>query len=173
VAELAGSGEECQLGRMGGWILSVDGASNTQGSGVGIILEGPDRVLVEQSLKFAFRASNNQAKYEALLAEMRLAEDMGVKKLVVRSDSQLVTEQVAGNFQARDPHLAKYLEKVQTMASKFEEFILVHVPREQNSKANLLSKLASTKRSANHRSVIQESLAEPSVVIGEAMQICS
>lgn len=62
---------------------------------------------MEQSLKFAFQASNNQAEYKALLARMRLAIDMGVKRLVVRSDSQLVMEQVAENFQTRDPHLAK------------------------------------------------------------------
>jgi len=43
-----------------GWILSVHGASNVQGSGAGIILHGPNGVLVEQSLKFAFRESNNQ-----------------------------------------------------------------------------------------------------------------
>jgi len=52
-----------------------------------------------------------------------------------------VTEQVAGNFQARDPHLAKYLEKVQALASRSKEFNLVHVPREQNSGADLLSKI--------------------------------
>jgi len=73
---------------------------------------------------------------------MRLAEDIGVNRLVVRSDSELVTEQVVENFQARNPHLAKYLEKVQAMATKFEEFSLVHVSRYQNSRADLLSKLA-------------------------------
>jgi len=43
---------------------------------------------------------------------MKLATDMGVRRLVVSNESQLVTEQLAGNFQARGPHLAKYLEKV-------------------------------------------------------------
>ena len=172
VAELAPSGGEDVKGGSGGWILSVDGASNVKGSRAGIILEGPDGVLVEQSLKFAFQANNNQAEYEALLAGMRLAIDMGVSRLVVRSDSQLVTEQVSGNFQARDPHLAKYLEEVRNMATNFE-FGLVHVPRDQNARAYLLSKLASTKRWGNHRFVIQESLAAPSVTIGEMMELRS
>jgi len=66
-------------------MLSVDGASNIKGSGAGVILEGPD-------VEFAFKISNNQAVYETLLAGMRLAVDMGVKNLLVRSDSQLVTE---------------------------------------------------------------------------------
>ncbi|XP_027916049.1 uncharacterized protein LOC114175492 [Vigna unguiculata] len=42
------------------WILSVDGASNQKGSGAGVVLEGPGGVLIEQSLRFSFKASNNQ-----------------------------------------------------------------------------------------------------------------
>ncbi|RDX74026.1 hypothetical protein CR513_46276, partial [Mucuna pruriens] len=57
----------------GDWYLSVDGSSNQARFGVGVVLEGPDGVLIEQSLHFDFRASNNQAEYEALLAGMRLA----------------------------------------------------------------------------------------------------
>jgi ribonuclease HI len=54
------------------WILSVNGASNLRGSGVGMVLEGLDGVLIEQSLRFEFRA-NNQAEYEALIADIKLA----------------------------------------------------------------------------------------------------
>jgi len=61
------------------WVLSVDGSSNQQGSGAGVILEGPDGVLIEQSLRFAFKASNNQAEYEALIAGILLAKEMGAK----------------------------------------------------------------------------------------------
>ncbi|MCI78488.1 gag-pol polyprotein, partial [Trifolium medium] len=75
-----------------------DGASNLRGSGAGVVLEGPDGVLIEQSLKFEFRASNNQAEYEALIAGIRLAIEMGLKELRAKSDSQLVTSQVAGEF---------------------------------------------------------------------------
>lgn len=48
-------------------------------------------MLIEQSLRFGFKASNNQAEYEALVAGMRLAKEMGVKELKIKSDSQLVT----------------------------------------------------------------------------------
>ena len=41
------------------WVLSVDGSSNQQGSVTGIILEGPNGLLIEQVLKFAFKANNN------------------------------------------------------------------------------------------------------------------
>ncbi|RDX66978.1 hypothetical protein CR513_54201, partial [Mucuna pruriens] len=66
-----------------------------------IILEGSRGVLNEQSLRF--KASNNQAKYEALLVGIRLVEELGAKILVAKSDSQLVTEQVNNDYQANDP----------------------------------------------------------------------
>ncbi|RDY10137.1 Retrovirus-related Pol polyprotein, partial [Mucuna pruriens] len=67
-----------------------------KGSGAGIILEGLDGILIKQSLHFDFRASNNQAEYEALLAGMRLALEIEAKRLTVKSDSKLVTGQVSG-----------------------------------------------------------------------------
>ncbi|MCI38870.1 gag-pol polyprotein, partial [Trifolium medium] len=94
------------------WTLSVDGSSNLRRSGAGVVLEGPDGVLIEQSLRFAFKVSNNQAEYEALIAGMKLAKEMEVQELKAQSDSQLVENQVAGEFQTKDPQLAKYLEKV-------------------------------------------------------------
>jgi len=80
------------------WVLSVDGSSNQQGSGVGVILEGPNGVLIEQSLRFAFKASNNQAEYGALIARILLAKEMGARVLMAKSDSLLVTGQVTGEF---------------------------------------------------------------------------
>jgi len=61
------------------WVLSVDGSSNLEGSGADVILEGPNRLLIEQALRFSFKASNNQAEYEALIVGMLLAKEMGVR----------------------------------------------------------------------------------------------
>ncbi|RDX72502.1 hypothetical protein CR513_48000, partial [Mucuna pruriens] len=74
------------------WFLFVDGASNKAESGAGIILEGPNEVLIEQSLHFEFRASNNQVEYKALLAGMRLAQELEAKVLTAKSDSKLITK---------------------------------------------------------------------------------
>ena len=60
-------------------------------------------MLIEQALRFAFKVSNNQAEYEALIAGMLLAKEMGAQSLLVRSDSQLVTRQVTGEYQEKDP----------------------------------------------------------------------
>ncbi|RDX90525.1 hypothetical protein CR513_27596, partial [Mucuna pruriens] len=63
----------------GDWYLSVDGSSNQTGSRARVIFEGPNGILIEQSLHFDFKASNNQAEYEALLAGMRLALEIEAK----------------------------------------------------------------------------------------------
>src|ERR1044072_5335429 len=147
----------------GEWTLYVDGSSNKRGSGAGIILQGPDGIQVEQSLRFNFKASNNQAEYEALIAGMSLAIEMDAIQFLIRSDSQLVVSQVQGEYQAKDEQLAKYLNKVGLLKEKFEEVKIEHVPREKNTRANILAKLASTKKPGNNQSVIQLTLQQPSV----------
>ena len=101
-------------------------------------------MLIEQALRFAFKASYNQAEYEALIAGMLLAKEMGAQSLLAKSDSQLVTGQVTGEYQAKDPQMAAYLRYVEVLKGAFAAFELVHVPREQNAIVDLLAKLASS-----------------------------
>ncbi|RDX97095.1 Pro-Pol polyprotein, partial [Mucuna pruriens] len=133
--------------------------SNQAGSGAGVILEGPDRIHIEQSLHFEFKETNNQAEYEVLLASMRLAFEVEVKRLTAKSDSKLVTGQVNGEYQTKDLKLVKYWEKATTMVASFEKFTLLHVPRDQNERADLLTKLASTQKRGLQRLIIHESLS--------------
>ncbi|XP_068486598.1 uncharacterized protein [Phaseolus vulgaris] len=108
------------------------GSSNQQGSEAGVILEGPNELLIEQALRFAFKASNNQKEYEALIAGMLLAKEMGAQSLLANNDSLLVTGQVTGEYQVKDPQMATYLGYVQVLKGSFTVFELVHVLREQN-----------------------------------------
>ena len=113
------------------WVLSVDCSSNQQGSGDGVILEGLNGLLIEQALQFAFKASNNKEEYEALIAGMLLAKEMGAKGLLAKSDSLLVTGQVTEEYKAKDLQMAAYLEYVQVLRETFEVFKLVHEPRKR------------------------------------------
>ena len=74
------------------WRLSVDGATNAQGSGEGLILTSPDEIDVEYALIFDFQASNNEAEYEAVIAGLNLAHSMKADQLEVSRDSQLVVK---------------------------------------------------------------------------------
>jgi len=80
------------------WTFYVDGASNVKGSGVGITLECPDNITLEQAPKLNFRASNNQAKYEALITGLKLAREVRAKKLQCYTGLQLVQGQVANTY---------------------------------------------------------------------------
>lgn len=69
----------------------IDKACNTKGSGAGITLEGPGDISLEQPLRFDFKTFNNQVEYEALIACLKLENEVRVKKIRCRSDSELVT----------------------------------------------------------------------------------
>ncbi|XP_072077787.1 uncharacterized protein [Arachis hypogaea] len=147
------------------WKLHVDGASNQTSGGAEIILESPAGVIYEQSVNFEFPVSNNQAEYDALLGNLALAREFRATKMEVCSDSQVITAQVNGSYQARDLLLQKYLERVKELSKQFEEVTIQHVPRERNTRADLLSKLASTEPGTGNRSLIQGITKEPAVAL--------
>ena len=101
------------------WTLHMDGASNEQGSRAGLILRSPEKVVAEYALRFSFKTSNNQAEYEALIAGLRTAKDVKVEKLRVFSGSLLVVGQMKGEFEAKDPIMAKYLGMVKEFTPSF------------------------------------------------------
>ena len=111
------------------WILHVDGASNSSGCGAGLILSNPNGDITEYALRFSFKVSNNQAEYEALLAGLRIAKELSVRRLKILSDSQLVVNQVKEDFEVHDATLALYLKKVQELGALFDSWNISHVPR--------------------------------------------
>jgi len=80
---------------------------------------------------------------------MLLAKEMGAKNLLVKSDSLLVTGQVTREYQVKDPQMTAYLGYVRILKEAFVVLELVHVPREQNARADLLAKLASSSKGAD------------------------
>ena len=61
--------------------------------------------------------------------------------------------------------LAKYLNKAKEVKVEFEEVVITHIPREENVRADILSKLASTRGPSSHQTVIQQNLSKPSCVM--------
>nr|KYP75646.1 Retrovirus-related Pol polyprotein from transposon 17.6 [Cajanus cajan] len=147
------------------WILHVDGSSNAQGSGAGIILANPSGITIEQSLRFGFRASNNQAEYEALIAGLRLATEMNVKKVICWTDSKVVAEQVNDNFQVKDANLLQYYHLFRKLKDDFTEVQIRHIPRSNNERADQLARLASTRKPGQLRTTIHLEVPSPSVAV--------
>ena len=110
----------------------VDGASSASGAGVEIIVITLEGIKLEHSFRLGFKASNNEAEYEALLAGLSVVLDLGAKEVEVYSDSGLVVNQVQGRFEAKDPRMMKYLRLVKQTMDQFPSVKLVQVARGQN-----------------------------------------
>ena len=110
------------------------------------MLEGPNDILIKKALHFAFKTSNNQAEYEVILADLSLVREVHLND----------------EFQIKDPILLQYYHLVcAVIQSAFERVYIEHIPRTDNIRADILSKLASTKLKNRHRSLLQETLSTP------------
>ena len=88
---------------------------NHRASGVGLILICPESITIEKSLRLSFSATNNEAKYKALLVEMAMVQKTGGKAKEAFSDSRLVVGQVRGELEARDLRMQGYLSQVRRL----------------------------------------------------------
>nr|GEV31681.1 reverse transcriptase domain-containing protein [Tanacetum cinerariifolium] len=145
------------------WTLFTDGSSCVDGSGAGLILTNPEGVEFTYALRFQFAASNNEAEYEALVAGLRIATQMGVKNVQANVDSKLVGNQVLGTYVAKEDNMIKYLEIVKGLVSRFTTFSISQVPQSRNKKADALSKIASTSFAHLSKQVLVEVLETKSI----------
>ncbi|XP_043705563.1 uncharacterized protein LOC122655434 [Telopea speciosissima] len=145
------------------WTLYVDGSSSAQGCGASLILTSPRGFLVQYALRFEFQITNNGAEYEALIAGLKLAQSLMVKHITVHSDSQLIVNQVKGEYEAKESRMAQYLRRVQDLITSFNHFEILQVPQTQNASADAFSKLATSNFQDLSRTVYLDVLSTPSI----------
>ncbi|KAL5582363.1 hypothetical protein UlMin_014805 [Ulmus minor] len=145
------------------WKLYVDGSSTETSSEAGIILVSPDGVKLSCAVRFKFKATNNQAEYEALLSGLRLAKEVSARHLTIYSDSQLVVSQVNSEFQAKGEKMASYLEKAKEAMNQFDTVTIIQVPRAENTNADALARLATGLEERLLKTVPIEILETPSI----------
>ena len=113
-------------------------------------------------LQIHFDSSNNEAEYEALLYGLRMAISLGVRRLMVYGDSDLVVNQVMKEWYVRSPAMTGYCNAVRKLEKRFEGLELHHIPRLKNQAADELAKIGS-KRVAIPSNVFLEHIHTPSV----------
>ncbi|WZZ78339.1 hypothetical protein YC2023_098911 [Brassica napus] len=145
------------------WFLHVDGSSSKQGSCIGIRLTSPTSEILEQSFRLGFHASNNEAEYETLIAELRLAHGLKIRNIHAYCDSQLVASQYSVKYEARDERMDAYLKLVQNLAQEFDCFSLTRIPRSENFQADALAALASSSDPGLERVIPVEFIEHPSI----------
>ncbi|XP_074347465.1 uncharacterized protein LOC141686323 [Apium graveolens] len=154
------------------WKLYVDGSSTAERSEACLILISPEGFTIQQAIPFAFKATNNQAEYEALISRLRLAKSLGISKMIVYSDSQIAVKQTSGEYIARDPTLAQYQAMVRNILEATPEITMLQINREENSKVDKLSKLVQNTSDLSS-SVYFEELQTPSTEQPEVLCIGS
>ncbi|XP_065619262.1 uncharacterized protein LOC136063187 [Quercus suber] len=153
------------------WEVYVNGAVNQKGSGVGLVLISPEKIVIVKSMRLYFTATNNEAKYEALLMGMAMIRRMGEKSVEVFSDSRLVVGQVQGEFEAKDERMQGYLSQVKRLQLEFDSFSLLHIPRNGNVHADSLATLATSSAQDLSRVILIEDLHRPIEIRREVAQV--
>jgi ribonuclease HI len=85
-------------------------------------LVSPSKIKTCYAARLDFNFTNNIAEYEALLLGLRKLKAMGIRRAILKSDSQVISGHIDKSSKARDPKLEKYLDAVQRMEASFECF---------------------------------------------------
>jgi ribonuclease HI len=144
------------------WTLYFDGSVMKTGTSAGLLFISPLGEHMRYAVRLHFPASNNMAKYEALLCGLKIAIETGIKRLDVRGDSQLVIDQVMKNASCHDDKMEAYCKAVRALEDKFYDIELNHVPRRYNEEADELAKISSG-RIIVPPNVFVRDIAQPSV----------
>jgi ribonuclease HI len=148
------------------WIVFCDGSWGTFAVGATAILISPSKIRTYYAARLEFNCTNNIAEYVALLLGLRKLKEMGIRRAILKSDSQVIIGHIDKSSKARDPKLEKYLDTVRRMEAPFEGFSVKNIPRGKNEHADLLSK-SSTQGLPLPLKVFYETIKAPSVELME------
>ena len=97
---------------------------------------------IECMIQLDFPTTNNEAEYEALVAELDLAKVAGAENIIMHCDFQVIMSQINGDYECRNERIKKYLEEVKSQISGLE-VKFVQIPREENECTDCLAKATS------------------------------
>ena len=124
---------------------------------------------MEYAILIDFKTNNNEVEYEVLLIRLRVATKLRVESLNAFSDSQLVVNQVQGDYLPKDLWMVAYLDKVKNMSMKIKAFKIRQILREKNKKADALANLASIFDFILDRNIPLKFLPSPSIEVSKTV----
>ncbi len=122
-------------------VVACDGAArgNPGPAGVGVVIVALDGRVLDRIAEGIGETTNNVAEYTAALTGLRRAADLGAADVLLRSDSHLLIEQLAGRYRVKAEHLKPLHAGVIAQARRFRRVRYEHVPRERNREADRLA----------------------------------
>ncbi|XP_057770824.1 uncharacterized protein LOC130990622 [Salvia miltiorrhiza] len=112
--------------------------------GIGIYIRTPLDDELQFAIKYEQRLSNNEAEYEAVVKALQFLAELGAEQVRMKSDSQLVVQQLLGEYDVREDRMIAYYTRAQELMAKFQECHIEQISWEQNNRADLLARMAST-----------------------------
>ena len=144
-------------------IVYIDGGSrgNPGPAGYGVSVQDDDGRVVEELTGAIGIATNNGAEYRGLIAALEYLVANGRRDVIIRSDSQLLTRQMRGEYRVRQPELQALHARARDLASRLGEVCYEHVPRERNRRADELANAAMDGAGDRGKAPAQEGAGDP------------
>ncbi len=124
-------------------IYTDGGSRNNPGpAGAGVVIVDENEKVLKEASKYLGERTNNWAEYEAVILGFEEAKKLGLKErdIEFKLDSQLVAEQLSGNYQIKEPTLFEQFVKVHNFQVKdFKHITFNYIPREENTAADRLA----------------------------------
>jgi ribonuclease HI len=119
--------------------IFIDGAArgNPGPAAFAYVIKQEGRPTVEEK-RCLGKATNNVAEYTALVRALERAEQLGIKRLHIRSDSELLVKQMNGQYKVKNPDLRALYEEAKRLIGSFDHVAIRHVPRSENPDADRL-----------------------------------
>jgi probable phosphoglycerate mutase len=147
-------------------VAYIDGGArgNPGPAGYGVRVETVNGSLVVELQGSIGVATNNVAEYRGLIAALTYMDEKSYRNVVIRSDSQLLTKQMTGQFRVRHPGLVPLYKQAITIVQRLERVEFEHVRREDNAKADRLANIAMDKASAQKQPVLAIENIQPTPI---------
>ena len=123
--------------------MHFDGAVNSRGAGIGIILITPDGEMIPLAKKLDFKVINNQVEYEACIFGLEALRNVGAENVTVYGDSMLVIKQASKEWEVKEERLKPYNGYLKTLMKGFDKCLFIHLSREENQIVDALATLSS------------------------------
>jgi len=124
--------------------IFIDGASrgNPGPSGIGVIFYDDNKNVVKKLFKFIGNTTNNMAEYTSLIYALQEALIDGYKEVTIKSDSELLTKQISGEYRVKNENLKPFYEQFLHLSRGFNKLNVVSIDRKDNIQADKLANKA-------------------------------
>ncbi|MFX1536503.1 MAG: ribonuclease HI family protein [Promethearchaeota archaeon] len=122
-------------------VIYCDGASrgNPGLAGAGAVIKNAKGKILGTVKKFLGETTNNVAEYQSVILGLTKARELGAKSITLKADSQLVINQLKGDWRVREPHLVALYQQTMKLLGQFDNYTLKHISRDENTLADSLA----------------------------------